>query len=99
MEIAWSLEQIVVFMAAGLFGGFVRALVTGKGMIMLPKIEHVDGGSPHLNLGFLAPMIIGAGAGLLGPYAFGVNGVLSFLSGYAGTDLLENVVERTFKKP
>lgn len=88
------MEGLAVFLAAGAFGGLLRALVTGKGMIALPQLVSVEGGSDHLNLGFFAPMIIGAGAGLLGPWAFEINGVFSVLSGYAGTDLIENLIER-----
>jgi len=90
-------------MAAGLFyafmgaaGGLVRAVVTGKGVIALPRVEEVQG-SKHLNLGFLAPLIIGAVAGYLAPSALGINGVVAALAGYTGTDFIENLIERRLK--
>ena len=89
-----TIDMIAIYMLAGAFGGLLRTLVTGKGIVALPRLEHVDGGSLHLNLGFLAPMTIGAGAGLLAPWSLGINGVFSILSGYVGPDFIENLIER-----
>lgn len=91
-------EHLLVYIVAGAFGGLVRLLVTGKGILVLPTVQVVPGGSPHLNLGFLAPMIIGAAAGLVSPYTLGVNGVFSILSGYVGADGIENLIERYLER-
>lgn len=87
----------VVYALMGAAGGFVRTVITGKGIIPLPRIEHPTEGSPHLNLGFLAPMAIGALAGYLAPAALGVDSVVSAMAGYAGSDFLENLIERRLK--
>ena len=88
------LSEIWIYLLGGGFGGFTRSVVTGKGFITLPQVVHVNGGSPHLNLGFLAPIVVGALAGLIAPYTIGINGIVSVISGYAGTDMVENLIER-----
>mgnify|MGYP001576969767 CR=1 FL=1 len=90
--------HIAVYLASGLLGGLARAMVTGKGIIALPALQKVEGGSVHLNLGVLAPMFLGAIAGLVAPWALGINGIVSVLSGYSGSDFLENLVERVVTK-
>ena len=87
----------VIYALTGAAGGFIRAVITGKGVIPLPRVERAPGGSPHLNLGFLAPMAIGALAGYLAPAALGVDSVVSAMAGYAGSDFLENLIERRLK--
>ena len=81
-----------MFAVAGLIGGLIRAIITGKGLIMLPKVEEKN--EHHfVNLGVLAPMLIGAFAGWLAPYSLGVDAVVSGLAGYVGADFIENLVE------
>ena len=89
---------VLISILAGVGGGVVRAIITGKGIITLPSIHKVAGGSSHLNLGIIAPMAIGALAGYVAPYSLGVDGVVAALAGYAGTDLIENMVERTLHR-
>jgi len=90
--------EVVIFATAGLFGGLVRAVIKGKGLIALPRIE-TKNEHRYLNLGVIAPMIIGAFAGLLAPYSLGVDAVVAALSGYTGVDFIENAVERVKKLP
>lgn len=74
-------------------GGFVRLLVTGKGVIPLPQLQQVAG-SRHLNLGFLTPAAIGALAGYLTAGSLGVDSVVAAIAGYSFSDGLENLIER-----
>jgi len=90
--------EIIIFAIAGAFGGFVRTIITGKGIIMLPG-KDVKKGHTFINLGFLAPVVIGIGAGIIAPYSLGVDAVISFLAGYSGSDIIENAVERYLKLP
>ena len=90
--------EVLCYAAAGAAGGFIRCLVTGKGHIVLPKIQAIEGGSRHLNLGFIAPVAIGAFAGWLAPAALGINSFVSGIAGYAGADFVENVVERLTRR-
>lgn len=90
--------HVLLFMGAGALGGLVRAVITGKGLVVLPRVVEIDGSSPHLNLGVLAPILVGALAGLLAPASLGVNGIISAMAGYAGTDFIENMVERGLGK-
>jgi len=85
------------FALAGGFGGVVRMLVTGKGLLLLPKVE-VKEGHRFVNLGFLAPVVIGLAAGLVAPYALGVNTVMALLAGYVGADFIENLAEVRIRK-
>jgi len=91
MEILW-------YALAGAFGGFVRAIITGKGLILLPHID-VQDGQKYLNLGILAPLLIGAFAGWIAPTKLGIDSVVGALAGYAGADFLENIVERVMRLP
>jgi len=92
------MPELLIYLLTGLFAGFIRAVITGKGKIVLPSIE-VKHGHRFVNLGFLTPMLIGAACGWLAPYALGVNCVMSFLAAYSGADFIENCVERILKLP
>lgn len=89
--------EVLFYAAAGAAGGFIRSIITGKGNIALPKIQTVEGGSRHLNLGFLAPIAIGAFAGWLAPVTLGINSIVSAIAGYASTDFIENMAERSIR--
>jgi len=90
--------EVAIFALGGAFGAFVRCLVTGKGLIMLPKKELLNE-HEFINLGFLAPIIIGILAGLIAPHSLGVDAVISVLAGYVGHDFIENVIERSLGLP
>lgn len=90
--------HILFYALAGAFGGFIRAIITGKGVILLPHIV-VQDGQKYLNLGILAPLLIGAFAGWIAPTKLGVDSVVGALAGYSGADLIENLVERAFRLP
>jgi len=90
--------EVVIYLIVGAFAGFVRAVVTGKGLIALPQVETING-KKYLNLGFISAMLIGALAGTLAPYALGVNAVISAMAGYVGEDLIENLIERAMGYP
>jgi len=90
--------EVILFALAGFFAGIVREIVTGKGRILLPKKERYNE-HEFLNLGFLAPAIIGALAGYLAPYSLGVNTVVAAMAGYVGADFIENIIERALKLP
>lgn len=77
----------------GSLGALVRILMAGKGVILLPKYEQ-KGSRYILNLGFLAPALIGACCGWLVPHSIGADGFLSFLSGYSGGHFIEHLIER-----
>jgi len=96
--IKWEMYEVVLFALSGFFAGIVRAIVTGKGRILLPSREKFNE-HEYLNLGFLAPAIIGALAGFIAPYSLGVDLVVSALAGYVGVDFIENVIERVLKLP
>ena len=89
----------LIWLVAGAIGGLFRAIIGGKGILLLPRIHTVVGGSRHLNLGVVAPILIGAAAGFIAPYSLKVDGIVAFMAGYMGSDVLENLVERTFHKP
>lgn len=89
----------LIWILAGAAGGVIRTIVTGKGIVPLPFVKTVAEGSRHLNLGILAPMFIGALAGYLTSNSLGVDGAVAAIAGYAGSDFLENLVERNFPKP
>jgi len=86
------LYEVVLFAVLGGVGGLIRAIITGKGLIMLPKVEEKNR-HRFLNLGVLAPIIIGAFAGWLAPHSLGVDSVIAGLAGYVGADFIENLVE------
>ena len=88
----------LIWLIAGAIGGLIRAIITGKGVLLLPRIHTVAGGSTHLNLGIVAPILIGAVTGYIAPYSLKVDGVVAFMAGYMGSDILENLIERTFHK-
>jgi len=88
--------EVVFFALAGAAGGFIRALITGKGVIVLPRIQVVRG-SRHLNLGILCPVLIGAFSGWLAPATLGVNSIVAAIAGYSGSDFIENIIERRIK--
>ena len=90
--------EYLVYALLGAFGAFIRCLITGKGIIALPKIKEQQG-SKYINLGIVAPLLIGAFAGWLAPAHLGVNSVVAAIAGYAGTDFIENIVERIAKLP
>jgi len=90
--------EYALFALSGFIAGLIRAIITGKGKILLPKKERYNE-HEFLNLGFLAPALIGAFAGFLAPYSLGVDAVVAAMAGYAGTDFIENVIERALKLP
>ena len=90
--------EYLIYALLGAFGAFIRCLITGKGIIALPKIKEQQG-SKYINLGIVAPLFIGAFAGWLAPAHLGVNSVVAAIAGYAGTDFIENIVERVAKLP
>jgi len=90
--------EYIAFAAIGAFAGFVRSVVTGKGVIKLPKIDVKDG-HKFINLGVLASIIIGLAAGSIAPYSTGVDAVVAFLAGYCGADFIENLIERSKGMP
>ena len=84
--------EVLIYAVAGFFGGLVRILVSGEGVLILPKTYQ-----GRIDLGFLSSLIIGAIAGSIAPHAIGVNSVIAFFAGYVGNDLLENLAERALK--
>jgi len=85
--------EYLLFAALGGIAGFIRLLLTNKGLIPLPRIVE-QRGSRFVNLGFLAPVLIGLVAGALAPYALHQDSFIAFVSGYFGSDVIENLVER-----
>jgi len=85
--------EIIFFAVAGAAGGLVRQIVTGEGVLPLPK--KYEG---KLDLGFVSALIIGAFAGWIAPYSLGVDSVIAGLAGYAGQDAIENILERVLKR-
>lgn len=83
----------------GGLGGVIRLLVSGKGLIALPQIIKGKQGNLYLNLGGLLPIIIGSIAGALSRQTLGIDSVVSAIVGYAGTDFLENIIERRLLQP
>jgi len=90
--------ETLLYIAIGAIAGVVRAVVTGKGLLMLPKIEEING-AQYINAGFLVSAIIGGFAGVIAPYILGVNCIVAALAGYVGEDLIENVIERALGYP
>ena len=85
--------EIFVYAFAGMVGGIIRAIVTGEGSLILPKLYE-----RRLDLGSFSGAIIGAIVGAVAPYAIGVNSVISFFAGYTGEDIIENLAERVMGK-
>jgi len=90
--------EVLVFFAAGAFGGLVRTLVEGKGLLVLPHVV-TRKGVKMLNLGFLSSAVIGAAAGLIAPYSLGVDAVIALLAGFVGSHLIEHSAERLIGLP
>jgi len=90
--------EVLLYALIGAIAGVVRALITGKGLLMLPKVEEVNG-TLYVNCGFLLAAIVGAFAGAIAPYALSVNCVIAALAGYVGEDFIENAVERSLGYP
>jgi len=90
--------EILIYCLVGACAGLLRLLISGKGIIPLPRIE-TKHGHKFINLGFVTPLIIGAIAGWLAPSALGVNSIVAFLSAYGGVDFIENLIERMRKLP
>jgi len=84
--------EVILFAFAGAAGGLIRAIITGEGVLPLPKLRR-----GRLDLGFLSAVVIGAFAGVLAPYELGVNGLIAAMAGYIGTDAIENLFERVAK--
>ena len=87
------IPELLVYAVAGLFGGLCRAIVTGEGSLILPRLHE-----RRLDLGSLSSLIIGAIAGAVAPHAIGVNSVIAFAVGYLGNDVIENLAERALEK-
>ena len=85
--------DLFAYAIAGLFGGLVRATVTGEGSLILPQLHE-----RRLDLGSLSSLVIGAIVGAVAPYTIGVNSVISFFAGWTGADFIENVLERAMGK-
>ena len=79
-------------------GGFIRVIISGKGIICLPKVCQ-QGPAKYVNLGILAPVIIGAFAGWLASAQLEASIALAALAGYAGSDFIENLAERVARLP
>jgi len=90
--------EVILYVIAGAVAGIVRLIITKKGVIPLPKIVEQQG-SKYLNLGFIAPLIIGGFAGWIAPKVLEVNTVIAAIAGWAGADFLENLIERLLKLP
>jgi len=88
----------LLYILIGALAGIVRALVTGKGLLMLPKVEEVNG-ALYVNCGFILAAIIGGFTGAIAPYVLGVDCVIAALAGYVGEDFIENSVERVLGYP
>ena len=85
--------EVFVYALAGMTGGMIRAIVTGEGSLILPRLHE-----RRLDLGSFSSMIVGAIAGVVAPYAIGVNSVIAFVAGYVGNDVIENLAERGLGK-
>jgi len=85
--------EVLIYALAGGFGGLVRSVITGEGVIVLPKVHE-----GRVDLGILTSVIIGMFAGMIAPYSLGVDGVIAALAGYAGADFIENALERKLGK-
>lgn len=82
---------MLVLALLGAVGGFVRALVTGKDVVLLPRSGE-NNGLKFVNLGFLSHTIIGA-FGYIASQGLGADGAIAGLTGYAGPDIIEKLAE------
>ena len=79
------MEKYLVYILAGLLGGIVRGLV---GFVKNKTIEKADHFKPqYFLITILISGVVGAAAGILADTEWQV----SFLTGYAGTDFIENL--------
>jgi hypothetical protein len=85
--------EVIIYALMGGLGGLVRSVITGEGVIVLPKVHE-----GRVDLGVIASVIIGMFAGMIAPYSLGVDGVIAALAGYAGADFIENALERKLGK-
>jgi len=88
----------LLFILAGALAGVVRTVIEGKGVLVLPHVV-VRRGVKMLNLGFLSAAIIGGLAGYVAPYALGVDTLIAALAGFAGSHVIEHLVEKRLKLP
>lgn len=91
--------EYIIFCLVGAAGAFIRLLLGGKGLLLLPRVETMPNGSRHLNLGFISGLFIGAAAGWLAPSSLGMDSIVAFIAGYGGSDIIENLIERAKKLP
>ena len=79
------MEKILIYLLAGFLGGIVRGLV---GFVKNKTIEKADHFKPqYFLITILISGVVGAAAGILADTEWQV----SFLTGYAGTDFIENL--------
>jgi len=86
------MENFLTYFIAGFLGGIVRGLV---GFVKNKTIEKTDHFKPsYFVVTILIAGIIGAAAGILADTEWQV----SFLTGYAGTDFIENLYKIKLKQ-
>ena len=79
------MEKLLIYLFAGFCGGVVRGLV---GFVKNKTIEKADHFKPqYFLITILISGVVGASAGALADTEWQV----SFLTGYAGTDFIENL--------
>ncbi len=93
-----SPEAMAIYAACGAAGGLARLLISGKGILILPCVSHGQDGRMQLDIGCLAPLVIGCVAGILSPSVLHINGIVSVISGYVGSDFIENAAEQLFTR-
>ena len=84
--------ELVTCVAFAAFGGIIRLLLTGKGLVLLPRLEKKNE-HRFLNIRFLAPIIIGILVGITAPELVGRGVTMAFIGGYLGSDVIGNFVE------
>jgi len=84
-----SCEQLLIFLAAGAGGGFIYALLSRGGVLILPQLTKLQD-RYVLDLGFIGSMAIGAAV------AVGVDNKpeMAFLAAIAGPSVLEALVAK-----
>jgi len=85
--------EVALYAICGMVGGLIRAIITGEGILVLPRIHE-----GRVDLGFISALIIGAFAGWIAPYGLGVDSIVAGMAGYCGIDFIENAVERRIKR-